>query len=306
MFPIARPLLLVFLPMLAWHGSAIAQAPPVLTLKPAVIVGMPTEAGKVYQLQDSPDLVTWQDCGTPVFGTGAPIRQPMAGENQRFFRLKVLTEPAIGPAPWSLNGLTLQFNEVGRIVCCTFNPNGSGTWETGTLTRPFTWAWQRSSAAKGQVTLTFPAPAREILQLKFSAPLCGSFTRRTFNGPHLADSDSGSFGPAPAAAAAPNIPAAIINRPIAFCELNCGGSITLTDPTHGHRLLDGVSSPFGATLLVSGASSVRLTATLNGGTREQYQFTFTSPDAGHFIRQTFARGVLRDEDEGCFCLGNAP
>lgn len=301
-----------WLPVLlaAWTGGAAAQAPllstdPVLTLQPAVLLSLPTEAGKVYQLQASSDLKGWEDSGSPVFGSGTPLEQAMASEGRQFFRLKVLTEPALGSSHWSLDGRSFQLNDGNGVVRYDFPAGSAGYRQAGPSGKSFTWTWQRLSMAGGIAELTFLDGSREFLDLQFSASQIGCFTRRIFADSQLVDTDSGSFGPVPAAAT-PLVPSSLDGRSIALCDQPGGSSLTFTSSNSGTRLLDGQPSPFEGNWLVTGIGTARFTATFSPTHGEDYRFTFTGPQTGRYLRQTFTEGIFRDEDEGTFCLGNPP
>ncbi len=296
-------------------SSAEAQAEPqgnpapVFTLRPAVVISMPTEAGKVYQLQTSPNLETWKDHGAPVFGDGTPIQQPMIGAGHEFFRLKVLTQPAMGLAPWSPAGQNYVFNEGHRIVQTSFAADGHGTCQSGTAPTPHAWTWQRTSFSEARAELTLPEDTREVLYLTFSAPQAGRFVRWVYQGDDFVETYAGSFGPQPAQTAAgtgPLVPASLNGRTLAFCDQPTGGSLTLNSSTTGTRLLEGASLTFHGNWLVTGINSARITATFSPTHGEEYRFTFTTPTCGRFTRQTFTEGIFRDADEGTFCLTNPP
>jgi len=286
-------------------------AAPVLTLRPAVEISMPTEPGKVYQMQASADLSSWQNQGTPVFGTGTPILHPMAGGSSQFFRLQVLTTPVMGDAPWSPEGTVLQLNEGTRLVRYDFQPNGLGTSHTGDSSTSFTWTWLRDglSRARAEITTSNSAaptiPTKEVIHFTYAAAKTGQFTRRTFTGARQDNTDSGSFGPAPAGGM-PLVPVEITSRTLAFSESPAGNALTLTTPDAGQRLMDGTSTPFNGTWLVTGSTTASLTATFGATRREEYTFTFSSPLTGQYTRRTFTEGVFRDTDQGNFCLGTTP
>ena len=302
------PVLLVVVP-----SEIPAQAPaPVLTLRPAVEVSMPTEPGKLYQMQVSGDLTTWQNHGTPIFGTGNPVVQPMAAAAQQFFRLQVLTAPVMGDAPWTPEGSMLQLNEGTRTLRYEFQPNNKGFIRPQSGNGPgtaFTWTWLREDLSRGRAEITIPASSttvREIIQFSYIAPRTGQFARRVYKGAHLENSNAGSFGPA-SANVLPLVPAVITGRPMAFSEFPTGNALTLTTTNAGLRLMDGSSTPFGGSWLVTGSNTARLSANYGSSTQgEEYRFTFTGPYTGQYTRQTFTEGVFRDEDQGTFCLGNAP
>jgi hypothetical protein len=294
--------------------AAAAQTPappnsePVITVRPVVIISMPTEAGKVYQMQASPNLEGLADVGSPIFGDGTPVRQPMASEGQHFFRLKILTEPTVGLAPWSPAGLAYQFNEGQRIVQTTFAADGSGVWQSGSTTQNHSWTWLRSGDREARAELTLPEGTREVLQLTYSAPQAGRFVRWIYRGSELQETDAGSFGPQapPATGNSPLVPASLSGRSLAFCDQPSGGSLTLATHSTGTRQLEGVALPFHGSWLQTGNNSARLTATFGPTHGEEYRFTFTTPTCGRFTRQTFTEGIFRDADEGTFCLTTAP
>jgi hypothetical protein len=311
LFPRAfRPVWLLPAVGLACTGQAPAQGvvpstSPALTRRPAVVITMPTEAGKVYQMQVSPDLKSWTGVGEPLFGTGAPLEKPMPGVGQQFFRLQVMTEPVIGPAPWALQALALQFNEGRRVVHYDFPASGAGTRQTGGLSKSFTWTYQRTSLSDGGAVLTFPDGSRETLQLQFSAVKAGRFTRQTFLGSRLEETDDGSFGPAPKAGL-PLVPPIPTGYRFAFSDQPSGGGLSLTSASGGTRLLEGQSASFNGNWLVTGSTSARLIATFSSTHGEDYRFTFTGPQTGTFTRQTFTEGIFRDQDVGTFCLTCPP
>lgn len=281
---------------------------PVLTLRPVVVISMPTEAGKLYQMQASASLEEWSDLGSPIFGDGTPIRQPMASEGQQFFRLKILDQPLMGLAPWSPQGLAYQFNEGRRVVLTSFAQDGSGTWQSGSTSQTHAWTWLRTGNTEAKAELTLSDGTRETLQLTYSAPQAGRFVRWVFRGSELLETDAGSFGPQPQAGGGnvPLVPASLSGRSLAFCDQPSGGSLTLTTNSTGTRQLEGTALSFHGSWLVTGNNSARLTATFGPTHGEEYRFTFTTPSCGRFTRQTFTGGIFRDADEGTFCLTNPP
>ena len=311
LFPRAlRPVRLCPFVAFAWTVAAPAQVvlpsnPPVMTLRPAVMISMPTEAGKVYQMQASPDLKSWTGTGGPIFGTGASLEQPMPSAGQQFFRLQILTEPAMGTAPWSLQAMDLQFNEGRRVVQYHFPATGEGTRQTGTLSKTFTWTFQRTSLTDGGAVLTFPDGSRETLQLQFAGMKSGRFSRQSFIGSRLGETDDGSFGPAPQAGL-PLVPLIPTGYCFAFSDQPTGGGLTLTSATGGTRLLEGQVAAFNGNWLVTGSSSARLVTTFSSTHGEDYRFTFTGPQTGTFTRQTYTEGIFRDQDSGTFCLSCPP
>lgn len=301
------PLWLMPLALGCWAGIAGGQvAPgPVLTLRPAAEISMPTERGKIYQMQASPDLGSWQNHGDPIFGTGQPILQPMTGGTSRFFRLEVVTTPAMGGAPWSLEGTFLQLNEGSRTVRYQFQSNGSGQILAGTASRLITWTWLRNSLRTGRAELTLPDSTREVIDLFYTTSSVGQFVRRAYTGSRLDNTDAGSFGPVPIGTA-PLVPSSVVGRAMAFSELPGGNGLTLTNAHTGERMMDGIVTTFNGNWLVTGSTTARLTANFGATHGEEYRFTFTSGLAGRYSRLTYTEGVFRDADEGNFCLGNAP
>lgn len=296
--------------VLAWAGTAYSQAvvtiAPTLTLRPAVVLSLSTEAGKGYQMQASSDLENWSDIGEPVFSTGDPVMQPKVAEGRQYFRLKELPQPLPGFAPATPAGLSLQLNEGSRVIRNSFAADGSGTWQTGTIHKSCTWTWQRTGFSESKSELKLSDGSREVVQFSYCSPQCGRFTRLTYMGERLLEGDAGSFGPGPAAHAAgsPLVPSAVTGRSLALCEMPGGSGLSLGAHGKGTRQLDGTSLPFQGSWLVTGSTTARLSANFGPTHGEDYQFTFTGPQTGRFIRHTYTGGVYRDTDSGNFCLGN--
>lgn len=310
MSPFIRFLSLAWLlPAMAGTLVAVAGAQqipaPVLSLRPAAEISLPTEAGRVYQWQSSPDLQSWKNLGDPVFGTGASISQPVSGSSVQFLRLQIVDAPPVGDAPWSLEGSATQLNEGARTLRYQFNANGQGVSGSGSAAKSFSWAWLRDGMACGRAELTFGDGTREVIQLRYCAPKVGQFTRQTFTGTRLDNTDAGTFGPAPATAGS-LVPASIQDRPLALSGPTAGCGLSLAGLSGGVRLLDGCAMAFTGNWLVTGSTTARLTAHFSPTHGEDYRFTFTGPLTGHFTRQTFTEGVYRDEDQGTFCLNPAP
>ena len=289
----------------ATAGGQNLTSTPILTLHPAVEISMPTEPGKVYQMQVSSDLQSWQNHGAPVFGTGRPLLQPMSGAADRFFRLNVLSTPLMGDAPWSIEGTTLQLNEGTRTVRYDFQANGIGHSLTGITRIPFTWTWLRDGLSCGRAELTFPEHVKDVIQLKYAAPKIGQFSRKSYLGTRLDNTDAGTFGPA-LGTASPLVPASIVGRSFALSEQPGGNALSVVSPNAGTRLMDGTHTSFSGNWLVTGHGTARLTANFSATHGEDYRFTFTSALTGRYTRQTFTEGVFRDEDLGNFCLTTAP
>lgn len=292
---------------LAFANPPLPGSAPVLTVRPAVQLLMPTEAGTVYQLETSPSLTSWVPVGGPVFGTGAPLIHTAPGHGQEFFRLQVLGQPLVGDALWDLKGQAFQLNDGVRNVRYSFTQTDSGSWKSGNTTRAFTWSWTREGLQSGRSELVFEDGSREEIQLQFTASLCGRFTRSQFSATRLVSTHDGSFGPVPVLPVPPPLaPLTLLGRPIALGDAPSGSSITLQSASGGTRVLDGQAQTFSGQWLVTGSGTARLTA--NFGTRhgEEYDFVFTGPSTGRFTRTTFTESMFPDLDTGTFCLGSAP
>ncbi|RYD31636.1 MAG: hypothetical protein EOP86_17490, partial [Verrucomicrobiaceae bacterium] len=155
------PLLPTAMAAMAAPAMAGPWAAMNLTIMDTVQLVLPaSEPGKTYQLQASTDLKTWLAAGEPVFGTGDAIEVWPSSltppSNQQFFRISCQTEPEGGSAPWRLAGTSLLLNEGRRTVKYQFKAEGAGTWQTGEVTKPFTWTWLRTglNAGKARVTWT--------------------------------------------------------------------------------------------------------------------------------------------------------
>jgi len=289
----------------ATAGGQIITSTPIMTVHPVAEISMPTKPGKVYQMQASSDLQSWQNHGEPVFGTGTPLLRSMSGGANRFFRLEVLSTPLMGDAPWSIEGTNLQLNEGTRTVRYEFQANGIGNALSGITRNPFTWTWLRDGLCCGRAELTFPENVKDVIQLNYAAPKIGQFLRKTYLGTRLDNTDAGTFGPAPSTAS-PLVPASIVGRTFAFSEQPGGNALSVVSPNAGTRLMDGTNTSFSGNWLVTGQSTARLTANFSATHGEDYRFTFTSALTGRYSRQTFTEGVFRDEDLGNFCLTTAP
>ena len=286
-------------------------AAPALSLRPAAEISLPAGPGKVYQMQTSADLSSWQNIGSLIFGTGTPIFQPVAGGSNQFFRVQVQTTPAMGDAPWTPQGSSIQLNEGPRTVRYEFQGNGQGRAWIGTSSYEFTWTWMRHglSRARAEITLsgtpTPGIPPREVIELTYVAAEVGQFIRRCYTGLRQDNTDSGSFGPAPSATST-LVPASILGRTAAFSESPSGNALTLTTPDSGLRLMDGTSTSFNGSWQVTGNATAGLIARYGTTRREEYSFSFTSPLSGRYTRRTFTEGVFRDHDQGTFCLSATP
>ncbi len=87
----------------SWHwldevsftGTAIDNLdnPTAASLHQAVELEFPTEMGRVYQIQTSPDLAEWENWGDPILGNGGDYRlfRSIKTEGRGFFR--VMTTP---------------------------------------------------------------------------------------------------------------------------------------------------------------------------------------------------------------------
>lgn len=296
--------------VMIWAAGAQAQqsSAPVVTVKPAVIVSMPTEAGMIYQMQASADLQNWSPLGEPILSTGSPIEQPAVAGSQQFFRLQMVDGSEVGPCPASIEGQNLQFNEGSRIVLASFSANGNGTWRSGSTTQLFQWIWERTSLTEGKAELSLPNGKREVLQLHYAVPQAGRFTRLVYQDNQLVDTDGGSFGPQPVAGTSttinPGIPVSVAGRSIVFSDLPSSGSLDIGLNSTGTRQMDGASLPFSGNWLVTGSNSARLLANFNSTHGEEYRFTFLTSNCGRYTRQTFTEGLFRDADEGTFSLTN--
>jgi hypothetical protein len=291
-------------------GTAGAQqsSAPVITVKPAVVVSMPTEPGMVYQMQASADLQSWSPVGKPILSTGSPIEQPVATASQQFFRLQIVDGSNHGPAPASIEGHNLQFNEGSRVVLVNFSPNGNGTWRSGATTQLFQWIWERTSLTEGKAELSLPNGKREVLQLSYAVPQAGRFTRLVYQDNQMVDTDGGSFGPqqvqSTTTTIVPAVPLTLAGRSIVFSDLPTSGSLTIGPNSSGTRQMDGTSKAFSGNWLITGATSARLLANFSPTHGEEYRFTFMTPNCGRYSRQTFTEGLFRDSDEGTFSLTN--
>ncbi len=292
-------------------GGAAAQgllgvASPSVSLRPTVVLSMPLAPGLLYQLQGSADLQWWSDLGAPLRGTGAAWEQSLAVGGLPFFRFKVLDQVPLAWAPETLAGQSLQCNDGLQINRAAFAESAEGTWQVGEVSKACLWTWQRSGPEQGRAELQVADGTREVLLFQYTAPRAGHFTRQRFRGAQLEESSAGSFGPAPAPSAVLAVPTSLAKRTLALGDLPDGSSLTLTSEGGGERYLAGQTSAFTGTWLITGTRTARLVASFGPAHGEDYQFTFTAPQAGRFTRQTFSEGIFRDFDEGTFCLDNPP
>ncbi len=306
--PALRPARIFPLLGLACTGAATAQGVvttvPILSIRPVVTITMPTEEGVVYQMQSSSNLQAWNNVGQLIFGNGSSLEQRMSGGSTQFFRLQAINQPKMGSAPWSLNGQSFQLNDGTRTGRYFFAANGdTGTWDSGSLNKTFTWTWQRPGMDDGTAELTYPDGSRDVLAFHFLAGTLGHFTRASFSPARPEGTCSGSFGPvAPANLPGPLAPNAVSGRSLILAALPDGSVLNFTGNNGGTRTFEGQTLPFTGNWLTTGSTSARLLINFTPTHGEDYTFAFTGPLTGRYTRNTFTESTFRDTDEGTFCM----
>src|SRR3954454_9483720 len=112
----------------AFAQSNVPPAPAISRTNQSLFVSWFAESEVVYQLQFSPDLVTWVNLGTAIIGNGSAVnfQFPSFGQTRGFFRLSFpgVQSATFDPATGTLkviaddldNSVTVSRDATGRLL----------------------------------------------------------------------------------------------------------------------------------------------------------------------------------------------
>jgi len=311
-----------------------AQAPATVGINTAIEVEYPTELGKSYTLQGSTNFASWTDLGEYLPGTGRNVDRIYStkhgGEVKfNYYRLAIAPGPTNGFAPWTLGGIDVELDDQpgGDVTKFLTITNGQNLSEGDT--DGFTYLFSRLGDNSARADLTYASNRTETINFEFTGLGVGTWSSDEYRGGKLKRHDDGPFrivGVAPVApgtspsAVNPNV---VVAPPVAppappsslagldyyfqstgvpdryqFASSTAGSEIQGTpqegSPTNG----------FGYVYTVTGADTATLQISFGyygiGGDRYDCDLTFTDGSAGHFVRHTYRRGVLKHTDDGAF------
>lgn len=315
-------------------ATARAADPIRLHVYTAIEVEYDTQPGKSYTLQGSANLADWTDIGPATPGTGRPVNRIFSTKgggtvNFNNYRLSVSDGPTNGFAPWSLAGLSLEFDDEpgGDVMNFTGETNGVDVSEGDNDL--FNYLYGRLGENEARAEITYASNRSETVTFEFTGPGVGTWSRDEFRNGKLKDHDAGPFrivGLAPPPAGTnppivnPNVvvappvlppapPASLSNLVYYFQASGIPDRYEFLDQSNG-REVQGVvqeglpTNSFVYTYTVLGSNTAFLRLSFGyygmGGDRYDCDLTFTDGASGHFVRRLYRRGVLKDTDEGAF------
>ena len=317
--------------LLATAAAQAADEANPLKIYTAIEVEFGTDAGKVYHLQGSGDFSTWTDIGVPVFGVGRPVNQVFStrgGGNVafEFYRLQIAAAPTGDLAPWTLTGLTLNFDDTSGGDLMQFLTDTNGV-DLGINPDPFNYQITRPGpnvvvAELNYGALYYGVPSSnkiDVLTLTFTAPGMGTWSRDEFRNGSLKDHDVGVFSvvvgatPGNPNGTPPVVPTAIPTALTGLSYLFQSGetpdrldfSTAVTGLETGDDVEDDEPNAFTYTYALTGADTASLVVTFKAGKYDEYDLTFANGAQGTFVRREFKDGVLDDTDQGAFSAGGS-
>lgn len=313
--------------LMAGALNLVAQDAAGLRIFTAVEVEFGTQAGKVYQLQGSSNLVDWVNVGAPVFGVGRTITQVFstrAGGEVLFgsYRLEELSAPTNGLAPWTFVGTTLSLDDEPGDDRMQFTDDTRGV-DLGDDPDPFTYVFTRVDADTVRTDVDYGGGKKDVITFTFTAPSRGTWVREEYRKERLKDRDLGVFtvvsnsvpvvGPGPVqpppvdpgstnATAEP--PAGLAGLVYQFQSGEHPDRLEFTTASTGLEVGDDVDddepNTFTYTYEVNGTNSARLVLTFKPGRQDEYDLTFSQDGRGSFVRRELRDGAVKDTDTGAF------
>ncbi|MFM1941139.1 MAG: hypothetical protein RI897_121 [Verrucomicrobiota bacterium] len=318
--------------MMCWQAALVACLIPQvgfaqedsLQVFKAVEVEFGTQPGKVYTLEGSYDLVTWEALEDRVFGHGGIERRLFSARslNQAvpdYFRL-VVGETAIdGLAPWALSGVTINMDDQPGGDLMMFNSESEGI-DGGITPDPFTYTYVRTGPDEGQIEIFYDSKKRDVLHLTFTSSGNGTWVRDEYRKGKLKDRDAGIFsvvtddgGQIPGGGAGggttdPNLPTEMpVDLEGLTYSFHSGGHPdrlvfeTATSGTeYGDDEDDNEANVFTYTYTQTGVDTAVLLVQFKADKWDEYELTFSNGAQGSFIRKEYKDGELDDTDMGMF------
>jgi hypothetical protein len=318
--------------MMCWQAALVACLIPQvgfaqedsLQVFKAVEVEFGTQPGKVYTLEGSYDLVTWEALEDEVFGHGGIERRLYSARslNQAvpdYFRL-VVGETAIdGLAPWALSGVTINMDDQPGGDLMMFNSESEGI-DGGITPDPFTYTYVRTGPDEGQIEIFYDSKKRDVVHLTFTSSGNGTWVRDEYRKGKLKDRDTGIFsvvtddgGQIPGGGAGggttdPNLPTEMpVELEGLTYSFHSGGHPdrlvfeTATSGTeYGDDEDDNEANIFTYTYTQTGVDTAVLLVQFKADKWDEYELTFSNGAQGSFIRKEYKDGELDDTDMGMF------
>ncbi len=318
--------------MMCWQAALVACLIPQvgfaqedsLQVFKAVEVEFGTQPGKVYTLEGSYDLVTWEALEDEVFGHGGIERRLYSARslNQAvpdYFRL-VVGETAIdGLAPWALSGVTINMDDQPGGDLMMFNSESEGI-DGGITPDPFTYTYVRTGPDEGQIEIFYDSKKRDVVHLTFTSSGNGTWVRDEYRKGKLKDRDTGIFsvvtddgGQIPGGGAGggttdPNLPTEMpVELEGLTYSFHSGGHPdrlvfeTATSGTeYGDDEDDNEANVFTYTYTQTGVDTAVLLVQFKADKWDEYELTFSNGAQGSFIRKEYKDGELDDTDMGMF------
>lgn len=303
-----------------------------IEIRRATEIEIETEHGRYYQVQRSTNMVDWQNVDDAIYGHGGKERRlrstrPDDNPGREYFRVVTTDAPTNGFAPWSLAGITLEFDDEpgGDVMKFILATTGEDVSETDS--DPFTYSYARTGNNEAKAELVYASNKVDQLTFAFTGPGVGTWSRDEFRDGRLKDHDAGPFrivgvaaAPGTNVAVNPNVivappvappapPTSLSNLVYYFQSSGVPDRYDFLD-NHNGREVQGVvqeglptnSLVYVYNVLSSNTASLILSFGYYGmgGDRYECDLTFTDGSSGHFVRRLYRRGVLKDTDSGAF------
>ncbi len=313
-------------------GGISGAAGREIEIRRATEIEIETEHGRYYQLQRSTNMVDWQNVDDAIYGHGGTERRlrsarPDDNPGREYFRVVITDAPTNGFAPWSLAGITMEFDDEPGGDVMKFLLATSGVDVSEADSDPFTYTYARTGDSEAKADLVYASNKIDRLTFAFTGPGVGTWSRDEFRDGRLKDHDAGPFrivgiaaAPGINAAVNPNViiappvappapPASLSNLVYYFQSSGVPDRYDFLDDRNGREVQGVVQEGLPTNSLVYAynilnANTASLVLSFGyygmGGDRYECDLTFTDGSPGHFVRRLYRRGVLKDTDSGAF------
>ena len=314
-------------------GRLHAQTVNTLGINTAVEVEYETELGKSYTLQGSSNFVSWTSLGEYLPGTGRKVDRIFSTKNgtevkYSYYRLATVDGPTNGFAPWTLGGISVEMDDQPGGDVTKFLTDTNGQDLSGVDTDNFSYLYSRLGDSSAKAEITYASNRTTTVTFEFTGLGVGTWSSDEFRNGKLKRHDAGPFritGVAPAVGGSTTLvnPNVVVAPPVAppappvslagldyyFQSSGVPDRYQFTSAIAGREIQgtpqEGTpTNAFACVYTVTSASTATLQINFGyygvGGDRYDCDLTFTDGSAGHFVRRTYRRGVLKHTDNGAF------
>ncbi len=296
-----------------------------LRIYTAVEIEYPTEPGNAYTLQGSIGLTNWVDIGSPVFGNGRTVSHIFSTKNGAVnfatYRLLVAPAPTNGFAPWSIEGLHIQMEDVSSTNHADYlsSTNGQDLFLSGT--DPFDYQYLRTGSNEGQVDRTYSPTRRDSVHYTFTGTDAGNWLREEYEQNVLKSRQIGLFhlmtagsNTGPGSGGLPPAPPTSLvgltyyaftgSSPEKY-QFNQGSGVATPGSSFGGEgETTSTGNAFTYTYSVLSSNTASLIVNFGyygiGGDRQEYDLTFNDGPTALFHRRIYRLGSLFTTDGGVF------